>query len=135
MKRFVRILLVVAAWAGITWIFREKLLPLPKPDPNPLPHFRSQSPPPLQLAPPLRETSDDDEPEKAPAPAAAVAVAPDDLTEVKGIGPVYQHRLAEIGIFTFADLAGGDAPSIAEKIDVSEGQVQEWIEQASQLAT
>ena len=144
MNRFLRILLILAAWAAVTWIFREKLLPLPKPDPSPPPHFRhedgstssvpasiEQRQSPAATAPPLSS-------------AATVFTEPtattsdqgmDDLTQVRGIGPVYRHRLAEIGIASFDDLLDGDAAEIAAAIDVNESQVREWIDQARHLTS
>lgn len=129
----------------MTWIFREKLLPVPKPDPSPPPHFRSTDGPPrlhVARAPTVAQNdrSSDAEAKDGPAGEDVVGDDPaspphgDDLKIVKGIGPVYEHRLAEIGIRSFADLASGNADSIAEAIEVAESLVAEWIEQARSLS-
>ncbi len=125
MKKIVRIVLIIAVWATVTWIFREKLLPMPKPDPAPPPHFRSERGPSSGAA-----TS----PAQAGTPAVATSAEDrDDLQEVKGIGPVYEHRLTEIGITNFEELVQADPAQVAERIDVTEAHVLEWIDQARDL--
>ncbi len=144
MKKSARITLTVVGWAVVTWIFREKLLPLPKPDSSPPPHFRSTGgPPELRIA---RSPAGDDgatdahagdvaTPQDVPGDEPEAPTSGDDLKLVKGIGPVYEHRLAEIGIRSFADLASGNAASIAEAIEVAESLVEEWIDQARGFST
>ena len=67
------------------------------------------------------------------APPTAPAAGGDDLTRVKGIGPVYSARLADVGISSFADLAGADPATVAERVDAAETQVAGWISQARDL--
>ena len=43
-----------------------------------------------------------------------IEMAPDNLTKVKGIGKVYQQRLNEAGIYTFAQIAEADPAKLAE---------------------
>jgi len=62
------------------------------------------------------------------------ATAVDDLSEVKGIGPVYKARLVEGGITTFAALAAAPAERIAEIAEVGEETAADWAKQASALA-
>lgn len=88
--------------ATIVWLTREHLLPAPQVDDAPRPPYRS------------------------PPPTAA----PDDLTLVKGIGPVYSSRLNEAGITTFAALAETDPGTTAARIEVPAEAVKDWIEQA-----
>ena len=133
MKRFVRIALLVAAWAAVTWLYRDKLLPLPRPEKGPTPHFRTG----VAAIPGARR--------EAPAPVtdrpAAVPAAPpdpappagDDLTAIVGIGPVYRNRLADAGIATVAGLAAADAVAVAEAIDVADSMVAGWIAQAREM--
>jgi hypothetical protein len=58
--------------------------------------------------------------------------AKDDLAEIKGVGPTYASRLAEVGILTFADLAKADAAKVAEVAKVSEKVAGSWIAAATQ---
>ena len=87
--------------ATIVWLTREHLLPAPKVSDEPPPHDRATPPP-----------------------------EPDDLTEVKGIGPVYASRLNEAGIVTFRGLAESDSAATAAAIDMPAETVAGWIEQA-----
>lgn len=56
----------------------------------------------------------------------------DPLQEIVGIGPAYHQALADIGITTFAELAGADAAEIAASLHIPAGRVAPWIEQAAQ---
>ena len=118
MKRLARIGgMVMGIGAGIIaglWLLKDKITGPPQTTvaPDEAPKFR--------VAP--------------PAPEAPVAAQPDDLTEVKGIGPVFSARLAEAGITTFAGLAAADAAAIAETIGARDSQVEDWIGQAAHLA-
>jgi large subunit ribosomal protein L21 len=62
---------------------------------------------------------------------------PDDLTVIKGIGPVAAKDLAEQGIITFAQLAklsDKDVAKIDEHMPFSAEQIKDWREQAKELA-
>ena len=62
---------------------------------------------------------------------------PDDLTVVKGIGPVYQWKLRDAGVNTYGQLAASDADQLRRMLDVKEWQrvnVESWIEQAHDWA-
>jgi predicted flap endonuclease-1-like 5' DNA nuclease len=67
-------------------------------------------------------------------PSVPEAAGADDLSEVKGIGPVYAARLADAGIDGFAALAAASAETVAESAGVSERMAIDWISQASKLA-
>jgi predicted flap endonuclease-1-like 5' DNA nuclease len=74
--------------------------------------------------------------EAADAGADAVAVDDDvgtDLEEIKGIGPAYAERLAEIGIDSVEDLAAADAAAVAEGTSVGESRAATWIERAKEF--
>lgn len=86
---------------------------------------------------------------KADAPAkteAAVTAAPlftapagepDNLTKIKGIGPVAAGQLAEQGITTFAQVAAlsdADITRIDEAMPFSADQITDWRDQAKALA-
>ena len=76
--------------------------------------------------------------EKAETAAAALdqtdtsATAPDDLTEIKGIGPTFAKRLAEAGITTYAAIAAS-TPEHLREVTQAPPMVEpdEWIVQAS----
>ena len=80
--------------------------------------------------------------EAAPAAAAApLFTAPegegDDLTRIKGIGPVAAGQLKEQGITTFAQLAAlteDDVARIDEAMPFSADQIGDWRAQATELA-
>jgi predicted flap endonuclease-1-like 5' DNA nuclease len=80
------------------------MLPTPRVPAEPPPHFRNTPPPPDST--------------------------PDDLTLIKGIGPVYANRLGDAGIDTFAGLAAADADGIASATGVAPQVASGWIEQA-----
>ena len=46
----------------------------------------------------------------------AKAQVPDDLTVLKGIGPVVQEKLRSLGITTFRDLAAADPERLTEQL-------------------
>ncbi len=77
-----------------------------------------------------------------PAPGAAKPVAaakPDDLTLIKGIGPVNARKLRDHGVTTFAQIAAWKRADIvnAEKYLEFDGRIdrEDWKGQARQLAT
>lgn len=85
--------------------------------------------------------------EAAPAKTEAAATAaplftapagePDNLTKIKGIGPVAAGQLAEQGITTFAQVAAlsdADITRIDEAMPFSAEQISDWREQAKALA-
>jgi predicted flap endonuclease-1-like 5' DNA nuclease len=90
-------------------------------------------PPPVQPAP-APATSDGDR----PAIAAAVG-SPDDLRQIKGIGPKLATLLASLGITRFDQIAGWTAADIAEVdrfLGSFAGRIERdnWVEQADYLA-
>jgi predicted flap endonuclease-1-like 5' DNA nuclease len=116
MKQFAKIGgMIVGLGAGVVaalWLLKDKIAgPASAP-------VESADAPASRVAPSVEE---------APVPPA------DDLTGIKGIGPVYAARLAEAGIASFAALATADAADLAEQTDAPEGQVEDWISQAQDL--
>jgi predicted flap endonuclease-1-like 5' DNA nuclease len=62
---------------------------------------------------------------------------PDDLTVIKGIGPVYQWKLRDAGVHTYKDLALSEPPQLRRMLDVKSWQqvnIDSWIEQARDWA-
>lgn len=87
-------------------------------------------------------------PERQPSPAEPTAserpqpsesaLSPDDLTQIKGIGPVFQERLREAGITTYERLAATDPEQVREIIAAADWQKVEperWVQEAAELAT
>ncbi len=58
----------------------------------------------------------------------------DDLTVIKGIGPVYQERLAQAGIHSFSDLRTADPRDIARAAGTSHAVADHWVEFARDQA-
>jgi predicted flap endonuclease-1-like 5' DNA nuclease len=62
---------------------------------------------------------------------------PDDLTVIKGVGPVYQWKLRDAGFNTYKQLASADPDQLRRMLDVKNWQrvnVEAWIEQARDWA-
>ena len=71
-----------------------------------------------------------------PAAPKATATPADDLTRIKGIGPVLAKKLQAMGINSFrqiADFTPADIQRITETLNVR-GRVDQWVEQARALA-
>jgi large subunit ribosomal protein L21 len=82
-----------------------------------------------------------DEADKTETASAPLFKAPkgkgDDLTQIKGIGPVAAGQLNEQGITTFAQIAAltdEDVARIDEAMPFSADQVSDWRQQAAELA-
>jgi predicted flap endonuclease-1-like 5' DNA nuclease len=111
---------IVVGWYLIQiWVNRREPLPLEpaRDDSTPVPEHQSGMP----------------EPEPS-----TVAVSPDDLTQIKGIGPVFQDRLNEAGITTYEQLAATAPDQVRQIIAAADWQKIEperWVHQAAQLVT
>jgi predicted flap endonuclease-1-like 5' DNA nuclease len=70
----------------------------------------------------------------APGPPTAPRTAGDDLSKVKGIGPVYRARLEQAGIATFSALGSASAAEVASMAEVPAEKAADWIRQAADLA-
>ncbi len=58
---------------------------------------------------------------------------PDNLTQIKGIGPVYQRKLRDIGFSSYQQLASADPNQIRRMLDIKQWQrvdVESWVRQA-----
>jgi predicted flap endonuclease-1-like 5' DNA nuclease len=105
LKKLFRFTLLVVLAATVVWLTRERLLPTPRvPRDQPPPHYRSTPP--------------------------AAPSEPDDLTAIKGIGPVYAARLNDAGVRTFRELSETNAGTIADTVGTTEAAVSDWIAQA-----
>ena len=72
---------------------------------------------------------------KSTGPGAPEAdpAKPGDLSEIKGVGPAMKTKLAQLGIKSFADLAGADADQVAKSLDqrtITPERVRSWIAEA-----
>ena len=62
---------------------------------------------------------------------------PDDLTVIKGVGPVFQWKLRDAGFNTYQQLATADPDQLRRMLDIKNWQrvnVEAWIEQARDWA-
>lgn len=96
---------------------------------------------PAEKAAPKAEKKDAAPKKAEAAKGAALFTAPDgepdDLTQIKGIGPVAAGQLVEQGIKTFAQIAAlsdDDIVRIDEAMPFSADQIKDWREQAKALA-
>ena len=118
MKKFFKLITLVAFVAGITWVLRDQLLPGPEAPTSHPPAFRN----PTSLA------------EKPQAVPTGAGTAVDDLTEVNGIGPVYAKKLSELGVTSFGALAAADAADLAARSEIARDRIADWINKAAELA-
>ena len=102
-----------AGAAAVAWLIKDRLLgPETKPvGPDEAPAFRVA-------------------PSDTPAEPAAGS---DDLSEVKGIGPVYRARLEQAGITTFAAMVAAGAEAVAAAAEVTVDRATDWLSQAAAL--
>ncbi len=56
---------------------------------------------------------------------------PDDLTAVKGIGPVYAERLVAADMTTFAALVSAGAEAVGDAAGVSTDTATKWVKSAA----
>lgn len=74
--------------------------------------------------------------EPAPVPVPVARAGPvdidtsDDLTAIRGIGPVFAQRLADLGLSNFSALGGADADNVARQLGVSVAVFTAWQDQA-----
>ncbi|HSJ71189.1 MAG TPA: helix-hairpin-helix domain-containing protein [Acidimicrobiia bacterium] len=108
-KNLIRIAGVVAGLGAAVWAMRDRLLPAPEVPEGPPPRFRE--------APP-RDASPAD---------------PEDLTVIKGIGPVTARKLADAGIVTFRGLSSADASTVVSAAGTNEAAAKAWIDAAKSL--
>ncbi|MDF1595904.1 MAG: hypothetical protein P1T08_07390 [Acidimicrobiia bacterium] len=130
MKRLARTLAFTVAIAAGIWAMRDRFLSLALPrEPQP-PAFRHPDDHPdvphrpHQVEPTVQKST-----QQQPARST-----PDDLTAIKGIGPVFASKLSDIGITTFKALAAAAPGDTASKLDTSESRLADWIDQAQQRA-
>jgi predicted flap endonuclease-1-like 5' DNA nuclease len=65
-----------------------------------------------------------------PPPLFRIPPQPDDLTEIRGIGPVKAGKLNEAGVSSFSDIAVMSTEELAETAGTSVATASTWIEDA-----
>jgi len=70
-----------------------------------------------------------------PPPKFRTGTDIDDLTQIRGVGPVYRERLAEAGIQSFSDLSNRGTSEIAEIAGTSSAVAQGWVKSAQALVS
>ena len=111
MKRLGKLFGLAAGLAAVLWAMRDRFVSIAAP--------REPEPPAFRVVPPPPEPADGDG---------------EDLTKVRGIGPVYADRLRSVGITDLAELAAADPAKVAEAADVTPERAADWVSQASALA-
>ena len=101
---------------------------------------------PAEAAPAEAPAAEEKPAEEAPAANGEAVAAPlftapegegDDLTQIKGIGPVAMGQLKEQGVTTFAQIAAlsdDDVKRIDEAMPFSADQISDWRSQAAEIA-
>ena len=103
-----------AGAAAVVWLIKDRLL---GPEAAPV---SAEDAPAFRVAP-------QDAPGE-PAPGA------DDLSEVKGIGPVYRARLEQAGYTTFTSLIAAGAEAVATAAEVTVDRAADWLSQAEAIS-
>lgn len=126
-KKLIRFAGIVAGIGAAVWLMKDRFLQIPDHGDGEISPFRAPATDGNGAQPGSTRVA------TAPPESAEVAgdEDADDLTEIKGIGPVYSQRLIDFGITTFAALAAADATEVAEYLSLKTEQVQNWIEQAT----
>jgi predicted flap endonuclease-1-like 5' DNA nuclease len=114
MKKALRFIGVLAGLGTVIWVMRDRFISLALP--------REPEPPAFRVAP-------------HQPPVEPQIPQRDDLTIIKGVGPVYAARLNDAGITSLAGLATAEAAAIAATIDVASGRVNDWIAEAKFLSS
>jgi predicted flap endonuclease-1-like 5' DNA nuclease len=108
------ILAAIGAAVAIIWVLKDRVA-APKP-------VGTLEPAEVPPAPPAKRE------------AAKATAETDDLTTVKGIGPVYRARLSAAGFTSFAALAAAKPADVAAAAEVPEARAEDWVAQAASLA-
>ena len=117
MRKLIKLVGFAVGAGAVAWLMKDRLVPAPE--------GPTEEPPTFRVPP---------QPAPEPVTPDAEAAPADDLSEVKGIGPVYSRRLSEAGITTFAQLASTEPATVAAAAEVSEELASDWTDQAAVLA-
>lgn len=93
---------------------------------------------PIDAPPASKTTGAEDAVTSPPEVLSKVAATPDDLTRIRGIDPLMNQRLADMGVTSFAAIAGWTGAEVAQASAILDVrgliEQQNWIEQATLLA-
>ncbi|GMQ94872.1 MAG: hypothetical protein BMS9Abin12_2387 [Acidimicrobiia bacterium] len=110
-RNLIRVAGVVVGLGAAVWALRDRLLPAPEVPSEPPPRFRTVA------------TSTDDQRESGT----------DDLTAIKGIGPVTAAKLADNDIHSFKAITNMTPESLADAAGTSSEAAGAWIKSAAAL--
>jgi predicted flap endonuclease-1-like 5' DNA nuclease len=116
-KKVIRFLGVLAGLGTLIWVMRDRFVSLALP--------REPEPPAFRVAP---------QPEAPTTETPTAASIREDLTIIKGIGPVYAARLEDAGIESLGDLASAKADTLSAAINVPAERIRHWIDEAAFLS-
>jgi predicted flap endonuclease-1-like 5' DNA nuclease len=106
-KNLIRISGVIVGLGAAAWALRDRLLPSPEIHDEEPPRFRDVS----QIPP-----------------------ASEDLTDIKGIGPVTAEKLNKVGVTSIAEIAEMRPEDLGSSIGASVSSAEKWIESAKMLS-
>lgn len=116
MNRLAKVLGIAGGIVAVVWAIRDRFITVTAPrEPEP-PTFRVVTPPPPTPVPP------------------AEAGDPDDLTAIRGVGPVTAGRLRDAGIGTVDDLVAADPDALAAATGLAADRIRSWQETAAGIA-
>jgi len=110
-RNLIRVAGVVVGLGAAVWALRDRLLPAPEVHSEPPPRFRT-----IETSTDVSDTSETD-----------------DLTAIKGIGPVTAARLAENNIHSFKAITDMTPESLADAAGTSSEAAGAWIDSAASL--
>lgn len=88
---------------------------------------------PAEAAGPESEDMKTEIEESEPEPEAAGEAEGTPVDEIKGIGPAYGERLAEVDVHTVEELVEADAEELAERTTVPKSRIRQWIDRAKEF--
>lgn len=136
MKRLARIVAIIGGIVAVIWAMRDRFISVAiSREPEP-PSFRvhepaGKIPPPSAEATTRTASTATSEPPVQAAPNTSDGG--DDVTEVKGIGPVFAGRLADAGITDVAQLATARPEKVAAAARVALSRAAGWVEAARRI--
>ena len=116
MKKLVKTALAGLGISVAAWALRDRLVRIPPPPDVEHPPFRAGN----------TESSN-------AADLTPTNSAPDDLTNINGVGPVYARRLIESGVASFSEFFKTSSELLGEVTGASNDKVEHWLSQVDDL--